>query len=284
MSAAQTCPDASPHVSPGDSSQSSGAIVPTAGHTDFDGETEASDNTEAAVQRTAKGGSLLSTGKQRGSTTRAVETPRASLSSPEMSAEHLIEAVRVEGSGEGTADYSPLLPEQLVDPAMVAEVVEHVRELLMKERSESGGGDGSGRNGEGAEDARTAAAEGNGEDGDGEGKDTASSSGEGISPFELRVAILGGESAGTADDSCPSIGPRDTPGVTGPSIGPDTPGPNEVLDILLSEVVKKYFPPGICCEIDVAVGTIGSILDHDLILLHFDIDPTSRERINTVVV
>ena len=49
MSTAPTQPDASPHVSPGDSSQSSGAIVPTAGHTDFDGETEARNNTEAAV-------------------------------------------------------------------------------------------------------------------------------------------------------------------------------------------------------------------------------------------
>jgi hypothetical protein len=107
-----------------------------------------------------------------------VETPRASLSSPKTSAEHLIEAVRVEGSDEGTADSSPLLPKHLVDPAMVAEVVEHVRTLL-KERarqlSESGGdgGDGGGgASGGGAEDARTAAAEGNGEDGGGERKDT----------------------------------------------------------------------------------------------------------------
>ena len=39
-----------------------------------------------------------------GKTTRAVETPRASLSSPETSAERLLEDVRVEGSGEGIAD------------------------------------------------------------------------------------------------------------------------------------------------------------------------------------
>ena len=141
MSAAPTCPDASPHVSPGDSSQSSGAIVPTAGHTDFDGETEARNNTEAAVQRIGTGGSLLSMGKQRyrGSTTRAVETPRASLSSPKTSAERLLEAVRVEGSGDGTTD-SLLPPEHWIDPAMVAELVEHARTLYAaRARRESSG-------------------------------------------------------------------------------------------------------------------------------------------------
>ena len=61
MSVAPTPPNASPHVSRGDSSQPSGAIVPTAGHTNFDGETEARDTTEAAVQGTnLNGGSLLS--------------------------------------------------------------------------------------------------------------------------------------------------------------------------------------------------------------------------------
>ena len=187
--------------------------------------------------------SLLSLGKQRALARRARETPLASLSSPETIAERLLTAVvavavRVEGSGEGTAlaelvrhyGTADALLEHLIDPAMVAEVVGHASTLL-KERvrlksSKSGGG-GGGRSEGGAGEDRRPAAGGKGEDGeDGgcEGKDTASSSGEGISPFELRVAILGGESAGTADDSCPSIGPRDTPGVTGPSIGPDTPG------------------------------------------------------------
>ena len=64
------------------------------------------------------GSALLWTEKQRGSRTRAVETPRASPSSLKTSAEHLIEAVRVEGSGDGTAD-SPLLPAHLINTAMV---------------------------------------------------------------------------------------------------------------------------------------------------------------------
>ena len=53
MSRTPTHPDASPH-SPGDSNKQSGAIVPTEGHTDFDGETEARDKTKAAVQRTTR--------------------------------------------------------------------------------------------------------------------------------------------------------------------------------------------------------------------------------------
>ena len=73
---------------------------------------------EAPMIGAADTGGLLSMGTQRGLSTRAVETPRASLSSPEMSAEHLIEAVRVEGSGDGTAD-SPLLPAHLINTAMV---------------------------------------------------------------------------------------------------------------------------------------------------------------------
>ena len=202
MSTAPTQPDASPYVSPGDSNQSSGAIVPIAGR--FDGKTEASDNTEAAVQRTAKGGSLLSTGKQRGSTMRALEMPPASLSSPETIAEHLLEAVRVEGSGAGTAD-SPLLPEHWIDTAMVAELAEHARKLFKeraRQESESGGGGSGGASGGRAEEARTAAVEGKGEDGGGEGTSSRSSSSRteaGVAPFE--VAIGGGESDGTAKES-----------------------------------------------------------------------------------
>ena len=51
MSTAPTQPDASPYVSPGDSNQSSGAIVPIAGHTDFNGETEARDTTAYSVSK-----------------------------------------------------------------------------------------------------------------------------------------------------------------------------------------------------------------------------------------
>ena len=206
MSTAPTQPDASPHVSPGDSSQSSCAIVPIVGHMDFDGETEASDNTEAVAP---KGRSLLSMGKQRALARQAQERPLASLSSPETIAEHLLEAVRVERSGEGTTDFPlpPAWPEHFIDTVMVAELAEHARKLL-KERarqdSESGGDGSGGASGSGAEEtARTAAAEGKGEGG-GEGKDTASSSGsssqtEGVAPFEL--AIGGGESDGTAEES-----------------------------------------------------------------------------------
>ena len=211
MSTSPTPTDASPRVSPGDSSQSSGAIVPIAGHTDFDGETEASENTEAAAScRAPKGSrSLLSTGKQRALARQAQERPLASLSSPETIAEHLLEAVRVERSGEGTTDFPlpPAWPEHFIDTVMVAELAEHARKLL-KERarqdSESGGDGSGGASGSGAEEtARTAAAEGKGEGG-GEGKDTASSSGsssqtEGVAPFEL--AIGGGESDGTAEES-----------------------------------------------------------------------------------
>ena len=163
MSAAPTGPDASPHVSPGDSSQSSGAIVPTAGHTDFDGETEASDNTEAAVQRIGTGGSLLSMGKQRAMGAlepRAVKTPTALLSPPETIAERLLEALRVERSDEGTSE-SLLLPEHWIDTAMVAELLEDARKLL-KERARQDSKSGDGGGGGGAS---------------GEGKDTASSSG-----------------------------------------------------------------------------------------------------------
>ena len=194
MSAAPTRPDASPHVSPGDSSQSSGAIVPTAGHTDFDGETEASDNTEAAVQRIGTGGSLLSMGKQRAMGAlepRAVKTPTALLSPPETIAERLLEALRVERSDEGTSE-SLLLPEHWIDTAMVAELLEDARKLL-KERARQDSKSGDGGGGGGAS---------------GEGKDTASSSGsflgtisragkerlqqssrEIVAPFEVAVGI-----------------------------------------------------------------------------------------------
>ena len=130
--------------------------------------------------------------------------PPASLSSPETIAEHLLEAVRVEGSGAGTAD-SPLLPEHWIDTAMVAELAEHARKLFKeraRQESESGG-DGSGGASRGrAEEARTAAVEGKGEDGGGEGTSSRSSSSRteaGVAPFE--VAIGGGESDGTAKES-----------------------------------------------------------------------------------
>jgi hypothetical protein len=104
--------------------------------------------------------------------------PAASLSSPETIAEHLLEAVRVERSGKGTAD-SPLPPEHWIDTAMVAELAEHARKLMSeraRQESESGGDGSGGASGSGAEEAGTAAAEGKGEDeGGGEGKDTASS-------------------------------------------------------------------------------------------------------------
>jgi len=136
-----------------------------------------------------------------------------SLSFPETIAERLFEAVRVavrvEGSGEDTAD-SLLLPEHWIDPAMVAELVKHARKLYterVRQESESGGGGGA-ASGNGAGEARTAAAGAGGEEG-GEGKDTASSSSSnsssssraeaGGAPFEL--AIEGGESDGTAEES-----------------------------------------------------------------------------------
>ena len=139
-----------------------------------------------------------------------------SLSFPETIAERLFEAVRVavrvEGSGEDTAD-SLLLPEHWIDPAMVAELVKHARKLYterVRQESESGGGGGA-ASGNGAGEARTAAAGAGGEEG-GEGKDTASRSRSsssssssssraeaGGAPFEL--AIEGGESDGTAEES-----------------------------------------------------------------------------------
>ena len=70
------------------------------------------------------------------------ETPRASLSSPETIAEHLLEAVRVERSGEGTIN-SPLLPEHWIDTAMVAELAEDARKLFA-ERARHGSKSGSG--------------------------------------------------------------------------------------------------------------------------------------------
>ena len=124
-----------------------------------------------------------------------------SLSPPETIAEHLLAAVRVEGSGVGTVD-SLLPPEHWIDTAMVAELVEHARKLFAERaRQGSKSGDGGGGGGSGAEETRTAAAEGNGEDGGGEGKDTASSSSSSssqgvVAPFE--VTIGGGESDGTA--------------------------------------------------------------------------------------
>ena len=130
-----------------------------------------------------------------------------SLSPPETIAEHLLAAVRVEGSGVGTVD-SLLPPEHWIDTAMVAELVEHARKLFAERaRQGSKSGDGGGGGGSGAEETtRTAAAEGNGEDGGGEGKDTASSSSsssssrrEGVAPFE--VAIGEGESDVTAEES-----------------------------------------------------------------------------------
>jgi hypothetical protein len=94
---------------------------------------------------------------------------------------------------------------------MVAELTELARKLLnerARQESESGGDGSGGASGSGAEEtARTAAAEGKGEGG-GEGKDTTSSSAsssasssqtEGVAPFEL--AIGGGESDGTAEES-----------------------------------------------------------------------------------
>jgi hypothetical protein len=149
-----------------------------------------------------------------------------SLSPTETIAERLLAAVRVEKSGEDTAD-SLLPPEHWIDPAMVTELVKHARKLFaerVRQESASGGGGGA-ASGSGVGEARTAAAGAGGEEG-GEGKDTASSSSSssiiiisssssssiissssssssreeaGVAPFEL--AIEGGESDGTAEES-----------------------------------------------------------------------------------
>ena len=156
----------------------------------------------AAVQSAGTGGSLLSMGKQRGLAMRSQETPpRASRLVPDTIAEHLLAAVHVEGSGDGSGEGtdSLLLPEHLIDTAMVAELVEHARKLL-EERTQQGSECDVGSGGGGASAGSAAGGNGDDDEGGGERKDTASSSSrEGIAPFEL--AVVGGAGDGTAKDS-----------------------------------------------------------------------------------